>query len=179
MAEMPRNILSKRMIDMTGGRFGRLSVISYAGPHPTYGHLWKCRCDCGTVKLFEGKQLRVGKTKSCGCLRSELTYQRFSKGTAKKGLVKSHPLEWNSYISMVNRCHNPLHKDYKYYGARGRQVCNRWRLGDDDKTGFECFLEDMAPRPSVNLTLDRVDNNGGYEPGNCRWATKEQQTQNR
>lgn len=99
-------------------------------------------------------------------------------GTARKPRVvwRDHFM-YGAWAGMVNRCHNPNNSSYRRYGARGISVCGRWRYGEGGKSGFQCFLEDMGERPPAH-TLDRIDPTGGYEPGNCRWATVEMQRQN-
>ena len=172
--------IPKRVDVLTGQKFGRLLVLGYVGRGDKYGSFWSCRCECGAVQNFEGTQLRSGKAKSCGCLRAELTGRRFGKGTTRgKELQQAHPLEYVTFAGMIRRCHNPKAKDYPGYGARGRTVCDRWRFGDGEKSGFACFLEDMPPRTSRKLTIDRINNALGYFPGNCRWATAKEQAANK
>lgn len=182
MAVKSSNSISGRIKELTGKRFGRLVVTEFSGREDSRA-LWECKCDCGNITIARSKHLSRGSTKSCGCLRSEKVSQRMSKAGKytpdERRLRAEFPLEWNSYYSMVQRCHNPGHKDFKYYGARGRKVCQRWLHGEGQRGGFELFVQDMAPRMSPHLTLDRVNNSLGYHPNNCRWATKEQQTRNR
>ena len=160
-----------RLIDLAGKRFGRLTVIERSGfCGNDIG--WLCRCDCGTGIRVAGAQLRGGLTKSCGCLRREVSTQR----ATKHGACDTN--EYSIWSSMIGRCHSTLNADYRLYGARGIQVCERWRLGDGVKHPFTCFLEDMGPRPGRQYSIDRKDNNGNYEPGNCCWVTPVEQRNN-
>lgn len=171
---------STRVKDLSGLRFGRLAVVSFAGTNESGKARWNCLCDCGASTTVSSKHLQRGSSRSCGCLRSEtVSKRRGSLSNNEREARRNYQLEWNSYSAMIHRCHSPRHKDYRYYGARGRRVCDRWRFGDGARSGFECFLEDMPPRPSTALTLDRIENSRGYFPGNCRWATKAEQTANR
>lgn len=98
--------------------------------------------------------------------------------TILKELREAYFSEYQTLVGMVQRCHNPRNKSFRNYGAKGRSVCDRWRIGEDGKTGFECFLEDMGPKPAKNLSIDRINNDEGYRPDNCRWATASQQRAN-
>lgn len=161
-------------IDLTGIKHGRLLPLKPVTQILSSGRrlvAWKCRCDCGSHKTVLATHLRKGATVSCGCYREEAS--RRSDG---KPNIREWP-EYGIYNQMRNRCENPNVRSWKYYGARGIRVCDRWRVGENGKTGFECFCEDMGPRPP-NLTIDRIDNLGNYEPNNCRWATYQQQRKN-
>lgn len=150
-----------RLIDITGQKFGRLLVLKYSGG------LWHCQCDCGVIKDIAGHELLSGKTKSCGCLKRE----RIIKRSTTHGKRKTS--EYNIWSAMRNRCNNPNDKRYSSYGGRGVSVCQEWN------ESFEAFDRDMGPKPSPKHTLDRINNDGNYEPSNCRWATDEQQRNNR
>jgi hypothetical protein len=92
---------------------------------------------------------------------------------------KDRTAEWHSWAGMLTRCSNPKQASYKDYGGRGITICDRWRRGDGERTGFECFLADLGPKPSPGHMLERVDNDGNYEPSNCCWATRSEQMRNR
>lgn len=142
--------------NLTGVRFTRLVVIERNGRTPAGVVRWLCRCDCGNDTTASTQSLRDGKTKSCGCLRR------------KHGMFGTR--EWQRWQSMHLRCNNGS----PYYGGRGISVCERW----SGPQGFENFYADMGPRPPGG-SIDRIDVNGNYEPGNCRWVSMKTQARNR
>ncbi len=158
-------------IDYSGKRFGRLVVVGEAGRSPHGGNMiWRCHCDCGNSTDVLSTSLRLGDTQSCGCLQSDLASARMTKhGHAQHGTSRTY----NSWASMVQRCTNPNYYQYKNYAGRGITVCAEWA------DNFQQFLSDMGERPP-GTSLDRFPNNdGNYEPGNCRWATPKEQSNNR
>lgn len=159
-----------RMINLTGKKFGRWTVIRKSEIQTTANIQWSCVCECGKVGSVQSNQLIMRRSRSCGCLRREVTASR-SKTHGNRLGRRSTP-EYTSWQGMKDRCHNPKQKRFKDYGARGITVCDRWR------NDFAAFLEDMGPKPSPDLSLDRINNDGNYEPGNCRWATPKEQANN-
>lgn len=158
-------------LDLTGQRFGRLEVVAFARVNRSRNACWLCRCDCGKERVVSGHELRRGRTSSCGCWRSAVKILLNLKHGHKR--AGSETPEYRAWHSMISRCTNPKLEAWKYYGGRGITVCDRW------KNSFEAFLADMGPRPSPNLSIDRFPNNdGNYEPGNCRWATRSEQRAN-
>jgi hypothetical protein len=161
-------------IDLTGQRFGRLLVVEESEVRKTGGRTWLCRCDCGATTVVPQLVLRGGRSKSCGCLRREMGVKRGS-ASSKHGeaVAGAMTVEYRTWGSMIQRCTNKNHKQYPDYGGRGITICERWRFS------YENFLADMGRRPDKFHSLDRIDNARGYEPENCRWATWDQQNNNR
>lgn len=156
-----------KVIDITGLRFGRWSVLRRNGVDTDNKAMWLCRCDCGRESIVLGKSLRSGKSLSCGCLLREILLKKHTTHGKRKSL------EYSSWTRMKQRCCNPRDSRYKDYGERGIAVCERWL------TSFENFYNDMGVRPSKEYSLDRINVNGNYEPTNCKWATSAEQRRNR
>ncbi len=148
-----------------GRKFGLLTAITATGERKNGSRTtpaWLCRCDCGRTRIVAQTELNRLRVVSCD------TRRRMPRNA-----------EYGVYSGMKDRCSNRKHKDYHLYGGRGVFVCDRWLTGEDCETGFECFIADMGIRPSSSHSIDRIDSNGNYEKGNCRWATGEQQARNR
>lgn len=162
---------------VAGERYGRLEVIGELDPvftpNGTRHRVVECRCDCGRVGEYRLPSLRSGKTRSCGCFSREVAVERGRRQSArnrKHGL--SGTAEYAIWVSMIRRCENQDDPGYHNYGGRGIRVCERWR------GSFLAFLEDMGVRPSPGLSINRIDNDGDYEPGNCCWSTSKEQVRN-
>lgn len=158
--------------DMLRGvtRFGRLTVTGEGDPLKWRGRQYrraKCVCDCGTERHVDPAKLRTGQTLSCGCYAA----QRARENNRTHGMSRSSV--YHIWSSMKARCFHPSTRNFADYGGRGITVCARWR------DSFEAFYEDMGPRPSPDHSIDRIDVNGNYEPGNCRWATSLEQGSNK
>jgi hypothetical protein len=159
--------IAKEMRDLSGDRYGRWTVLSFS--HRAPRKYWSCRCECGTEKTVSESSLRSGSSKSCGCLKNEMTRERLVKRNTTHGLSKTPAFRiWDG---MKQRCLNPNSQFYSYYGGRGITVCEDW-------LSFENFYADMGD-PPTGLSLDRVDNDGPYAPWNCRWTDDFAQVKNR
>lgn len=157
-----------KLIDLTGIRFGRLIVDGISHRNNRKVILWDCTCECGNKIKTYAPLLKSGNTKSCGCLQKEIV------SNIKTKHAKSRDPLNKIYRAMKDRCLNKNNERYSSYGGRGITICDRW-LGE---FGFENFISDMGDRPSPNHSIDRINNDDGYHPENCRWATKVTQSHN-
>jgi hypothetical protein len=165
--------MGRPLIDLAGQRFGRLVVVRLSHSGPRKRAYFLCRCDCGNEHLARSDALRRDSTRSCGCLQAEEAARgtHGEAGGGRKRLKAS--VEYRTWSTMIQRCENPRATDYERYGGRGIKICQRWR------ESFEAFLTDMGRRPADKRSVDRINNDGNYEPGNCRWATPIEQRRNR
>lgn len=154
-------------------KYNRLTLIKEVEPY-----IWKnlkqskflCQCDCGEFIIVNLNHLKSGNTKSCGCLNKEK--RKLPKLIKHQESNKRRTVEYNTWVSMKQRCYNINCKDYKNYGGRGIKICDRWL------NSYENFLKDMGRRP-IGYSIERLNVNGNYEPINCKWATKLEQNNNR
>ena len=151
--------LPRQTKDLHGQKFGKLTVMEYAGNKPRV--MWRCKCDCGKETVVRASVLANGHTRSCGCVAGTL-FKR------SHGMRRTPTYE--SWCHMKGRCNNPKDQDFPHYGGRGIKVCDRWQ-------SFDSFLADMGPMPD-GYSIERVDTDGNYEPANCKWIAKKEQPRN-
>lgn len=158
--------MGRKLLDLTGEKFGRLTVVEHVGMNQRGKATWECRCECGNICTIEGVKLTSGHTKSCGCYNRDAAKERFlTHGMSKTRL-------YNIWRVMIKRCTYENAINYANYGARGIRVCDEWQ-------GFEGFKKwALAHGYADNLTIDRIDNNGDYTPDNCRWVDMTTQLRN-
>jgi len=155
------------MIDITGEKFGKLTAIREVGRGKWNKRRYLCSCDCGKAKLVTFDHLRSGSSKSCGCVAAKKASERLTKHGMHNTKV------YGAWHNIKARCNKPNNKHYHNYGGRGIKMCVEW------EESFEAFYADMGDPPSSSHSVERVDNNKGYEPSNCKWATPIEQAVNK
>lgn len=162
--------------DITGQTFNQLTAIELAGKTVEGRALWLCKCSCGQMTIVQGKYLRSGHTRSCGCLigkhKGPISLGRTHGMSNRRTHGMSKTRIYRIWQGMLQRCMNPNTPGYESYGGRGITVCETWQHD------FEAFYKDVGEPPSIHHSLDRIDNDLGYSPENCRWATQKEQTRN-
>jgi hypothetical protein len=160
------------IMNLKNKKYGNLTIIEEVSKkHYKCGkshRMVKCRCKCGAIIIVGLSAIKSGNTKSCGCYRKE-------NPNGKTHGMRESP-EYRIWCAMRNRCYNKNVNDYEYYGGRGISVCKRWQ---EKGTGFINFFADIGKRPSSTHSIDRIDNNGNYEPTNCKWSTAIEQASNK
>lgn len=151
--------------DLTGRTFSRLTVLDLA-PSRNSKTYWICKCECGAETIVRSDGLVGGMTQSCGCLGRD----RRRQANTKHG--GGNCPEWKAWQAAKQRCYNPNNKRFHHYGGRGIKMCDRWL------NSYPNFIADMGPRPSPNHSIDRINNDGNYDPQNCQWRTTTEQNNN-
>ena len=166
---------SPRFRDLSGMKFGRVTVVEFAGikSKQTY---YACVCDCGNTFVAYGGNLKRGWTRSCGCWHSERSSACHTIHGDTIGRISD---EYRCWIQIKTRCLNPNYREKRYYSERGITVCDRWINGENGLSGFECFLADMGRKPSPKHSIERCENDKGYTHDNCVWATASEQARNK
>lgn len=155
--------------DITGQPFGRLTVREFVGRR-SGSSVWRCECECGGIVDVRRSNLISGNTRSCGCMIVKRTVERSTvHGEASRG---GKSPEYKTWVGIIKRCTDPKAKGWPNYGGRGIHICDEWRHS------YAAFLADVGRKPSPRHSIDRIDNDGNYEPGNVRWATRSEQNSN-
>ena len=170
--------MGRRIKNMIGKKFGRLTVLERAGTTKYHAALYKCSCSCGNSIITEGRNLRKGNTSSCGCLHKEKTMERNVNRTGKNNPQYKHggygTRLYTIWTDMKQRCTNPHSDNYKYYGGKGIKMCKEW---SDDFAIFKNWA--LLNGYENHLTIDRISSAGDYQPENCRWVTKAENNRNK